>query len=41
MIMMGALPPSPRDLAHFLPEWMILLLLLPQFAVQWKRLIGG
>ena len=38
----GALPPNPRDLAHFLARmgW-FLLLLLSEVAVQWERLTGG
>ncbi len=39
MIVLGAMPPNPRDLAPFLPEWIILLLLLHQYAVHWQRLI--
>jgi len=31
MIVMGALPQTPGIWRSFLPEWMILLLLLPPF----------
>jgi hypothetical protein len=42
MLLMGALPPNPRDLAQFFTRMDDFDFAPPaQFAVQWKRLIGG